>query len=80
MRVLRVPFEWLGIGLGMLVFSWLPRRAMLGVCDLISQVMYRFDRASFSITPVGKPIPCWKPLCFKFRPQDVAAAGKSRVE
>ena len=45
MRVLRVPFEWLGIGLGMLVFSWLPRRAMLGVCDLISQVMYRFDRA-----------------------------------
>ena len=31
LRVLRVPFEWLGIGLGVLLFSWLPRRAMLGV-------------------------------------------------
>ena len=45
MRVLRVPFEWLGIGLGILLFSWLPRRAMLFVCDVISRVMYRFDRA-----------------------------------
>ena len=44
-RVLRVPFEWLGIGLGVLLFSWLSRRAMLGVCDVISRVMYRFDRA-----------------------------------
>ena len=42
--------------------------------------MYRFDRASFALTPVGKPIPCWRPLCFKFRPQDVATAGKLRVE
>ena len=45
MRVLRVPFEWLGIGLGVLLFSWLPRRTMLGVCDVISRLMYRFDRA-----------------------------------
>ena len=35
MRVLRVPFEWLGSGLGILLFSWLPRRAMLFVCDVI---------------------------------------------
>ena len=45
LRVLRVPFEWLGIGLGVLLFSWLPRRVMLGVCDAVSRVMYRFDHA-----------------------------------
>ena len=28
---------------------------------------YRFDRATCTIEPVGKPIPCWRPLCFKFR-------------
>ena len=28
--------------------------------------VYRFDREAASLTPVGKPIPCWKPLCFKF--------------
>lgn len=42
-RVLRRPFEWLGIGLGIVVLSSLPRRWMLGVCDFISAVMYRFD-------------------------------------
>lgn len=44
-RVLRRPFEWLGVGLGILVFSSLPRRWMLGLCDFISAVMYRFDGA-----------------------------------
>lgn len=42
-RILRRPFEWLGIGLGIAVFSNLPRRWMLGVCDFVSAVMYRFD-------------------------------------
>ena len=28
--------------------------------------VYRFDREAASLTPIGKPIPCWKPLCFKF--------------
>ena len=42
-RVLRRPFEWLGIGIGIAVFSILPRRWMLGFCDFISAVMYRFD-------------------------------------
>ena len=28
---------------------------------------YRFDRDSCTLEPVGKPIPCWRPLCFKFR-------------
>lgn len=32
--------------------------------------IYGFDRATCSLKPVGKPIPCWKPLCFKFRPSD----------
>ena len=44
-RAVRRPFEWLGIGIGILVFSNLPRRWMLGLCDFISAVMYRFDRA-----------------------------------
>ena len=31
--------------------------------------VYRFDRSACTLEPVGKPIPCWRPLCFKFRPQ-----------
>ena len=42
-RALRRPFEWLGICLGIVVFVNLPRRWMLGVCDLVSAVMYRVD-------------------------------------
>ncbi len=44
LRILRVPFEWLGIGLGMMAFMWLPRRMMLALCDFLSAVMYAFDR------------------------------------
>lgn len=40
--------------------------------------VYRFEREGCTLTPVGEPIKCWKPLCFKFRPCDVAAAGKGR--
>ena len=28
--------------------------------------VYRFDRGICALTPVGKPIACWRPLCFKF--------------
>ncbi len=42
-RMLRVPFEWLGIGLGLLVFTNLPRRVLLCLCDVVSRVFYRFD-------------------------------------
>jgi len=28
--------------------------------------IYAFDREKFTLTPVGKPIECWRPLCFKF--------------
>lgn len=44
-RILRRPLEWLGVGLGIVVFSSLPRRWMLGLCDFVSAVMYRFDGA-----------------------------------
>lgn len=27
---------------------------------------YRFDRASCTLEPAGDPIPCWRPLCFRF--------------
>ena len=30
--------------------------------------VYRFDREACTLTPVGKPIQCWRPLCFKFMP------------
>ena len=30
--------------------------------------VYRFDRAACALEPVGEPIPCWRPLCFKFLP------------
>ena len=42
-RAVRRPFEWLGIGLGVLVLSNLSRRGLLRVCDLVSRVMYAFD-------------------------------------
>ena len=28
--------------------------------------VYAFDRAACTLTPVGAPIACWRPLCFKF--------------
>ena len=28
--------------------------------------VYRFDRAACTLEPVGDPISCWRPLCFKF--------------
>ena len=28
--------------------------------------VYAFDRTSCTLTPVGKPIEAWRPLCFKF--------------
>ncbi len=28
--------------------------------------VYAFDRTRCTLTPVGVPIPCWRPLCFKF--------------
>lgn len=43
LRLLRVPFEWLGIGLGFLVFSILTRRGLIRLCDFVSWVMYSFD-------------------------------------
>ena len=31
--------------------------------------VYRFDRADCTLTPVGDPLPAWRPLCFKFWPK-----------
>lgn len=44
-RALRRPFEWLGVLLGVLVFTPLPRRALLAACDAAGAVMFAFDRA-----------------------------------
>ena len=44
MRGLRRPFEWMGILLGILVFTNLPHGALFRLCDFISAVMFFFDR------------------------------------
>lgn len=41
---LLVPFEWIGIGLGLCVIPWLSRKKLFALCDLLSAVMYFFDR------------------------------------
>ena len=42
-RAMRRPFEWLGIGLGVMILSSLPHKWLLEVCDFLSAVMYMFD-------------------------------------
>ena len=44
LRALRIPFEWVGVFIGYIVLSNLPRRAMLAVCDFAAGVMHFFDR------------------------------------
>lgn len=41
---LLVPFAWIGIGLSLCIIPWLSRRALFGLCDCLSCVMYVFDR------------------------------------
>jgi lauroyl/myristoyl acyltransferase len=43
MRLLRRPFEWVGIWLGVLVLAGLSHKLLFVLCDLISSVMYRLD-------------------------------------
>jgi len=42
-KLLLVPFEWVGIGLGLIVMPLLPRRVLFSFCDALSRVMYLFD-------------------------------------
>ena len=42
-RLLRRPFEWAGIFIGIAIFSSLSRKWMLRTCDFVSAVMYRLD-------------------------------------
>ncbi len=44
LRRLRLPIEWVGIGLGYIIFAFLPFRILLFVCDVASAIMYFFDR------------------------------------
>ena len=42
-RLAILPFEWLGIALGVSVLTNVSHRLMIGLCDFASAVMYRFD-------------------------------------
>lgn len=42
-RALRIPLEWIGVGIGYATLSFLPHRAMLALCDFASAIMYAFD-------------------------------------
>ncbi len=43
-HAIELPFAWMGIGLGYLIMTSLPHRALLAVCDFAAWVMYSFDR------------------------------------
>lgn len=49
-------------------YELLPDEAFMIVGHKLSNEiqMYRFDRSACTLEPVGDPIPCWRPLCFKF--------------
>lgn len=42
--MLLVPVEWFGIGIALCVIPWLPRRGLFCLCDVLSALMYLFDR------------------------------------
>lgn len=48
-------------------FELLPGEKFMIVGHKMSNEIqvYAFDRATCTLTPVGNPIPCWRPLCFK---------------
>ena len=41
---LLVPFAWIGIGLGLCIIPWLPRRGLFALCDFLSVAMHFLDR------------------------------------
>ena len=49
-------------------FELMPGEKFMVVGHKLSDEIqvYRFDRAACALEPVGEPIPCWRPLCFKF--------------
>jgi len=48
-------------------FEFLPGERFVIVGHKMSNEIriYRFDRGAFTLAPVGEPITCWRPLCFK---------------
>lgn len=52
-------------------FEFMPGERFMVVGHKMSNEIqvYAFDRNSCTLTPAGKPIACWRPLCFKFFPE-----------
>ena len=49
-------------------FELMPGEKFMVVGHKLSDEIqvYAFDREKCALAPVGAPIPCWRPLCFKF--------------
>ncbi len=49
-------------------FTLMPGEKFMVVGHKMSNEIqvYAFDRAACALTPVGAPVPCWHPLCFRF--------------
>ena len=49
-------------------FELMPGEKFMVVGHKLSNEIqvYAFDRTTCTLTPVGKPIEAWRPLCFKF--------------
>ena len=63
-RRIRRPFEWAGIFLAEIVFTHVPHRMLLAICDVLAAVGYRLDRygRELSMTNLrivfhGRPLP-----------------------
>ena len=50
-------------------FELMPGEKFMVVGHKLSNEIqvYAFDREKCTLTPAGEPIPCWRPLCFKFK-------------
>ena len=49
---LLVPFEWIGIGLGLCIIPWLPRAALFALCD--GTVSFCKEQRKVSIVPFAE--------------------------
>jgi len=74
-RFLMLPFEWIGIALGVMILANLPHRLLFAFCDCVSAVMYKFDghgrRLALENLRVLRGLRPWGEKPDRFDPDDV---------